>query len=141
MKINERHVTAGPVARIDPAVETEVRIVLKEAGFTLIEGDTTELADAGVTVIVGGEAVSEFAARIGNLVNCAARVEIKVTERKTGEVLFSDRETTRAVDLAENIAGKTALQKAAHKLAIRLLQHFEETLPAEKGVQEHGHEL
>jgi hypothetical protein len=133
LKIEERHITLAPVARIDPAVETEFRIVLQDAGFTVVQGDATELADAGVTVIVGGEAISEFADRIGNLINCAARVEIKVTDRKGVEVLFSDRETTRAVDLAETIASKTALEKAGRTLAIRLLRHFDDTLPVEKG--------
>ena len=44
-------------------------------------------------------------------------------------MILSDRQTARAVDLAENIAGKTALQKAAHLLGIRILNHFADTLP------------
>jgi hypothetical protein len=133
LRIEERHVSLAPVARIDPAAETELRMVLKEAGFTIIDGTATDQADGNVKYVITGEAFSEFAARIATLVNCTARVEIKVADRKTGEIAYTDRETTRAVDLAENIAGKTALQKAGHLLAIRLLRHFEKTLPKEKG--------
>lgn len=133
--IQERHVTTAPVARLDPAVEAEISSLLGECGFAVIDGDAAQQAEAGVKLIVTGDAFSEFAARIGNLVSCEARVEIKVTDRKTGEVLFSDRATTRAVDLAENVAGKTALQKAGRMVGIRLLQRLAETLPKEKGVK------
>lgn len=132
VRIEERHVTLAPAARIDPAAETEVRMVLKDAGFTVIDGTATDLADAKVKYVITGEAFSEFADRIATLVNCTARVEIKVADRKTGEIDYTDRQTTRAVDLAENIAGKTALQKAGRLLAIRILQHFDKTLPRAK---------
>lgn len=132
VRIGERHVTFAPAARIDPAAETEVRMILRDAGFTVIDGTDKEIADAGVKYVVTGEAFSEFAARIATLVNCTARVEIKVVDRKTGEVAYTDRETTRAIDLAENVAGKTALQKAGHQLAIRILQHFDQALPRPK---------
>ncbi|MCK4623761.1 MAG: hypothetical protein KAV00_00485, partial [Phycisphaerae bacterium] len=72
---------------------------------------------------------SEFALRTGDLVTCAARAEINVIDRKTGRIVLADRHTDRAVDLAENIAGKTALQKTGRKLAVRTLKHFAKTLP------------
>jgi TolB-like protein len=132
VRIAERHVTLAPAERIDPAAETEVRMILRDAGFTVVEGTDKDLAEANVRYVITGEAFSEFAARIATLVNCTARVELTVTDRKTGEVAYTDRETTRAVDLAENTAGKTALQKAARQIAIRLLRHFDKTLPASK---------
>lgn len=128
--ISERHLADRPAAGAgtDPAVETEVKKVLRDAGFKVVEGGEREQAEAGVEVIVGGEAFSELAARIGNLVSCSARVELKVTERKGGILLHADRETTRAVHLSEGIAGKNALQLAGHTLGVRLLQHFADTL-------------
>jgi hypothetical protein len=51
-------------------------------------------------------------------------------DRKTGKVFLSDRQTARAVDLAENTAGKTALQKAGHALGLRILGYFADTLPS-----------
>lgn len=134
VQIQERHLSAIPAPHIDPAAETEVSAVLKEAGFTVFEGDDKQAAEAGVNLIVSGDAFSEFAARIATLVNCVARVEVRITDRKTGEVLYSDRETARAVDLAENIAGKTAIQKASRTLAVRMLQYFAKSAPnARKG--------
>jgi hypothetical protein len=132
VQVAERYIAAGPPARIDPAVETELRQMLTQCGFTVIDGDEAQKNNAGVSVVIGGEAFSEYAARIGNLVSCVGRVEIKVTDRKTGKVHLSDRQTARAVDLAENTAGKTALQKAAHALGLRILSHFADTLPPNK---------
>ena len=130
VRITEGHVTVAPAIRIDPAAATEMSMLLRQAGFTVVDGDEKQLAEAGVAYVVEGEAFSEFGAQIANLMNCVARVEIKVVDRKTGEVLYTDRETARAVDLAENIAGKSALQKAGHVLAIKVLQHLASTLPA-----------
>jgi TolB-like protein len=130
VNIPEHHLTPVTVIHIDPAVETEVKNILISAGFTVIEGTAAELDRSGVEVCVTGEAFSEFNARIGNLISCSGRVELKATTRKDGQVLFSNRTTTRAVDLGENVAGKAALQKGGRELAIKLLQHFADTLPA-----------
>jgi len=47
-------------------------------------------------------------------------VEVKAHKR-TGEILAVDRQTSVAVDLAEQTSAKTALQNAAMELAERLL--------------------
>ncbi|HSZ55555.1 MAG TPA: CsgG/HfaB family protein [Tepidisphaeraceae bacterium] len=130
VRISEGHVAAAVAVRIDPAARTEMSMLLRQAGFTVIDGDDNQLAEAGVAYVVEGEAFSEFGAQIANLMSCVARVEIKVVDRKTGEVIYTDRQTSRAVDLAENVAGKTALQKAGHSLGIKVLEHFAATLPA-----------
>jgi len=128
--VPEQHVARQPAAGVDPAVETELRHVLAGAGFTIIDGTERELDKAGVDLAITGEAFSEFNARIAtNLISCSARVEIKVTNRDTNAMVLADRVTTRGVDLAENLAAKTALQKGGRELAIRLLQHFADTLP------------
>ncbi len=72
-------------------------------------------------VLVTGEGFSEVAGRIGNFVSVRARVEIKAVDRKTGKVLAVDRQTTIAVDLSEQVAGKAALQQAAAALSERIL--------------------
>lgn len=128
--IRERHITGG--AGIDPAVDTEIKKTLIAAGFTVIDGSERDWDKGGVAVAITGEAFSEFNARIGNLVSCSARSEIKAVERDGGKLLFADRTTTRAVDLAENTAGKSALQKGGREIAIKLLEHFVETLPPAK---------
>lgn len=130
VRVSERHISSTPPAGVDPAVATELTKLLIECGFQVINGDDTKLADSGVELIIGGEALSEFAARIGNLISCSARLELTVTERKSGRVIFTDRILTRATDLSENIAGKSALQAAGHELGLKMLEKLAGSLPA-----------
>jgi hypothetical protein len=77
-----------------------------------------------VDIVVAGEAFSEFAVRVNSIVSCTARAEINVIGREDGRIVVADRATSRAADLSENIAGKSALQKAGRVLGIRLLEHL-----------------
>ena len=140
--IPERHEShAPPPVLFDPAVETEIKRALVACGFSVVDTGENDLADwakqmragkkppwpAALTeadVVVVGEAFSEFALRTGDLVTCAGRAEVNVIDRHTGEILVADRETRRAVDLAEFMAGKTALQKAGHKLALTICRRL-----------------
>jgi hypothetical protein len=132
--VAERHVAqpGGRAAGIDPAVETELKQLLTQCGFTVIDGDGKDLAREGVEVAISGEAFSEFGARIGNLVSCLDRVEVKVTRVRDGKVLFADKDNNRAVDLAENLAAKQALQKSGRVLGLRILRHFADELAREQ---------
>ncbi|MGV3753954.1 MAG: CsgG/HfaB family protein [Verrucomicrobiota bacterium] len=114
VKIAEQHY-GGQI--IDPAAETEFGLLLRETGFTLADAQST----AKVEVELTGEAFSEFGLRKGNLYSCKARVEIKVVEKATGKILWTDRQTSVGVDIAERTAAKTALQNAAAQLAERVL--------------------
>lgn len=111
VRLPERHYGA-PVN--DPAAETEIMKLLLETGFTVAE------TEAKADVVISGEAFSAAAGRKGNLHVAKARVEIKAVAVKAGEVLAVDRETSVAVDLAEQTAGKTALQRAAEAIALRI---------------------
>lgn len=113
ISIAEQHIGT---ATIDPAAETEFMLLYKEAGGVVFEKD-----DKDSSVVVSGEAFSEFAVRRGNFVSVKARVEIKAVDKKSGEVLATDRETVIEVDLAEHIAGKKALQNASAKIAARMI--------------------
>ena len=113
VKIGERHF-GQPV--IDPAAETELSLILKQCGFTLVDDKSPQRADIEIT----GDAFSALGLRKGNLVSCKARVELKV-QKRTGEILAVDRQTSVAVDIAEQTAAKTALQTAALELAERLV--------------------
>ena len=112
VKIPERHYGAWVN---DPAAETEFMNLLKETGFTVVD------AESKADVVITGEAFSAFGGRKGNLFVCKARVEAKATILKTGETVAVDRETSVAVDVAEQTAGKTALQHAAEILVARVL--------------------
>jgi hypothetical protein len=112
VRIGERHF-GQPV--IDPAAETELGLILRECGFTLVDDKSKEKADVEIT----GDAFSAYGMRKGNLISCKARVELKA-QKRTGEILAVDRQISVAVDIAEQTAAKTALQQAAAELAERL---------------------
>jgi len=114
VKITEHHF-GGPT--IDPAAETELGLILQQCGFTL----ASDKSDTKPDIELFGEAFSEFGMRKGNLVSCKARVELKALEKVTGKILATDRQTSVAVDLSEQIAAKTALQNAAADLAERVI--------------------
>lgn len=128
LEIAEQHISTTHV--IDPPVDTELRKMLVDCGFTVIDNAEVKSDKAGVGLIIKGEAISEFAARIGNINTCTGRVEIKLVSVGDGKTLLADRETARAADLSENIAAKSSLQKSARLIGLRVLQHLADTLPA-----------
>lgn len=98
---------------IDPAAQTEFEKTLIEIGFTIApEGTSPALR-------ITGEAFSQPGARRGQLVSSRARVEVRVVD-DDGKVLAVDSQTATAVDTAEAVAGKTALERAALDLVERI---------------------
>ncbi len=114
VQIAEQHLSR---AVADPAAQTEIKFILQQLGFEVVDASSGKPSD----VVISGEAFSEMAGRRGNLVSCRARVELKITRPATGSLLLADRQTGVAVDLAENMAGKSALQNAAAKLIDRIV--------------------
>lgn len=114
VKITEQHFGQHV---IDPAAQTELSLILQQCGFTLADDNSTNRP----AIEIIGEAFSEFGMRKGNLQSCRARIEIKAREVATGKIISVDRQTSVAVDLAEHIAAKTALQNGAGELAERLI--------------------
>jgi len=113
--IVEQHL-ARPV--IDPAAQTELMILLQTLGFEVVPAD--KIAGRTDVVTLTGEAFSELGMRRGNLVSCRARIEV-ILKDTTGKFVATDRQTDVAIDIAEHVAGKTALENAALKLADRLV--------------------
>jgi hypothetical protein len=114
VKISEQHF--GQFV-IDPAAQTELSLILQQCGFTLVDNSSTNRPAIEIT----GEAFSEFGMSKGNLKSCRARTEIKARDVASGNIISEDRQTSVAVDIAEHIAAKTALQNGAGELAERLL--------------------
>lgn len=101
---------------IDPAAQTEIEKTLLELGFTIFN----PAGEASAPHLrIGGEAFSQPGARRGQLVSSRARVEVRV-ESMDGTLLAVDAETAAAVDTAEAVAGKSALQEAALTLLERI---------------------
>ncbi|MDA3798436.1 MAG: curli assembly protein CsgG [Kiritimatiellae bacterium] len=115
VSIQERHVGQ---TTIDPAAETEISLLCKETGFTVLD---SAAGTKGADIIIKGEGFSEFAMRRGNLVSVKARLEVKAIDPATDKVIAIDRQVAVEVDLTEQIAGKKALQKAADMIAQRML--------------------
>ncbi|HEY1121268.1 MAG TPA: hypothetical protein VGE67_06690, partial [Haloferula sp.] len=102
----------------DPACETEIQKLLEAVGFRVVK-DRAEAKFA-----ITGEAFSQFASRRGNLVSCRARAEIKIENVATNQLVRPDRRTVGAIDLAEEVAGKSALQKAGLELADTFIRNL-----------------
>ena len=148
--IPEQHV-GRPI--VDPAAETEVGYLLKACGATLLDTHRLNVSDWAkeflketgkevpsvlhkAEIIIVGEGFSEFAGATEKLLSVKARVEMKAVDVKTGKILAIGRTTTTAVDLAESVAAKTALQKAASRIALQLIPEavasFQKDHPVEK---------
>jgi hypothetical protein len=127
--VSEQHGSRRPA---DPAAATEIKRVLKEIGFTVIDPDGRSVSErwsananlAEAQIVVSGAGVSDFVAQLGGLVSCVARLEIQAAWRDSGKVIAAERTTRRAVDLSETIAAKTALQAAGHELAIQVAENI-----------------
>jgi hypothetical protein len=118
VKIGEQHFGQRV---IDPAAETELGSILQACGFKLVDASSTNRADVEIT----GDAFSAYGTRKGNLISCKSRVEIKA-HKQNGDLIAVDRQTSVAVDIAEQTAAKTALQNAAAEMAERLLPKLAE---------------
>ena len=115
VQIAEQHINR---AVIDPAAQTEMKLILQQLGFEVIDpNNPSKRAEVTIT----GEAFSELGARKGNLISCRSRVEINVNQVTPQKLLLADRQADVAVDIAENVAGKTALENAALKLLDRIV--------------------
>ncbi len=131
----------------DPAGETEIIKQLLERGFKVVDQDqvsrirygdqikagikgnielaTTIGLEYGAEIIIIGEAFSETAGRIvRGFTTCRARVEARAIRTDTGEILVTDGKIASALDIAEAIAGKKALKKAASELATYLIEQI-----------------
>lgn len=122
----------------DPAGETEIIRKLVESGFNVVDQKKVEeirynelvftaLKDAraaisigrdfGADVIIIGEAFSEFAGRVSNMISCRARIEARIIDINTGRILAADGREASAIDISEDIAAKKALRQAGSNLA------------------------
>ena len=139
----EEHRQARRAEVPDPAAETQIKQMLLDCGFEIVDVDANDLADwidegaqdrtapwpralDEADVLITGKGFSERAGQIGNLISAAARVEINVIRQSDGRIVLARAANTRGVDLAENAAAKRALQKAGEELGLAVLRHYAE---------------
>ncbi|WDE97621.1 CsgG/HfaB family protein [Lentisphaera profundi] len=135
--IEEQHVAQ---AVIDPAAQTELMDIMKQAGFVVKEYKSSIKSDLfedgikeikadlkDVDIIILGEGISQFALRRGELISCKARLEIKALQKNNEKVLAIKSLTSSGVDVSEAIAGKEALQNCANNLAVKFISEMMET--------------
>ena len=113
VSIPEQHLTR---AVPDPAAETEIQKILQSLGFRVV-------TDGAADYSISGEAFSERGGQRGQMIFCKARLEVKVAAASSNEA-WVDRETSSAIDLAEHVAGKSALQNAGRQVADRLVTQY-----------------
>lgn len=115
VKITEHHY--GPHI-VDPAAETELSYILQQCGFKVADANSALKPE----VEISGEAFSAFGMQKGNLICCKSRVELKVREVASGNILAVDRQTNMGVDIAEQTSAKTALENAIDAMADRIVR-------------------
>ena len=111
VQIAEQHINR---VVIDPAAQTEMKLILQQIGFEVIEpNDQAKRAEVTIT----GEAFSELGARKGNLISCRSRVEISVKQITPRSSLLADRQTDVACWTSRKISlAKPRWKNAALKL-------------------------
>jgi hypothetical protein len=137
MVIIPEHHISRPIP--DPAGETEIIKTFISAGYKVVDQQQTaqiryndQVAAAlkgnnklaskigmehGADLIVIGEAFSESAGQVlSGFITCRARIEAKVIRTDNAEILAADGKYASGLDVAEFVAGKKAIQKAAHEL-------------------------
>ncbi|HVG94014.1 MAG TPA: hypothetical protein VND21_06170 [Planctomycetota bacterium] len=121
----------------DPAAETSLLQGLARLGYPLApvqgaaerdwlaaaaDGKATFPAPASLAadVVVVGAGFSEYGGRVGELVSCRARIELRAIDAKTGAILAVHTGTGAGADLSEVFAGKKALDELGRRAALDL---------------------
>lgn len=135
VEVGEKHLSAPK--EVDPAAETALLAVLPALGYPLApaggerEREWMSKAAAGeptfpapatlkTDVVVVGEGFSEYGGRVGELVSCRARLEVRAYDSKTGKILATYAGSGAGADLSERFAGKKALEALGRRAALDL---------------------
>lgn len=97
--------------------QNELGIILQKAGFTVLD----EKSDMRPEVLITGTAVADGNARNSDMISCQARIELKATARKSGDVIEIDRQDSSSMAVGREVAARRALEEAVDKLCQRFL--------------------
>jgi TolB-like protein len=101
----------------DDVFESELGIILLKAGFTVVDENSDKKADVQII----GTSGTETGLPRGGLLTGRATVDLKIQERRTGNIIGFDSQEATATDLGGTAASKAAVIKAADELAERIL--------------------
>ncbi len=129
----------------DPAGETEIIRKFIEAGFRVVDPSvydnirnsstvTSASKDAsqarslglqyGADIVIIGEAFSERAGDLGNMISCRARVEARAVSTKDATILAAHGTHAGGADITESSSSKVSLANAGSLMADYLLGQF-----------------
>jgi TolB-like protein len=98
-------------------IEGEFGVILLQAGFTVVDANSDRKADVEIT----GVADNSTGSRQGGLFSGRSVIELKIQERRTGNILAFDRQESSATDAAKGSASRSAQVNAVDAMAERVL--------------------
>lgn len=101
----------------DTTSTSELANLLLKAGFPVVDENSDKKPDV---IITGTTGVGTGLPR-GELVTGRVLIELKVQERRTGDILCCDHQEATAIDIGVSLAGSAAGIKATDELAERIL--------------------
>jgi TolB-like protein len=99
------------------SAEGEFGIILLKAGFTVVDANSDQKPDIEIT---GVDDVGT-GPRHGNLFSARVVIELKVQERRSGDIIAFDRQESTATDVTRASADRSAQVNAVDALAERVL--------------------
>lgn len=101
----------------DWTVENEFGLILLKAGFAVVDDKSDRKPD----VEIAGSASASVGTPRGGLVPCRAVLEVKIQERRTGDIIGLDHQESVATDIGDTAAQTAAQIKTTDDLAERIL--------------------
>ena len=101
----------------DDWADDEFGAVLLKAGFTVVDGRSDRKPDVE---IFGNGSIGDGIQR-GDFVSRVSSIEVKMRDRRAGEIIGFDRQESIATGIGPNIVGKASHDKAVDALAERIL--------------------
>jgi len=101
----------------EPAIDGELGAILLKAGFKVVDGNSDHKPDIE---IVGGGDMLALNSR-GELFSCSYGIDVKIQERRTGEIIGFDHQESTATATGQVAAFTAAQTKTVDALAERIL--------------------
>ena len=110
------HYPRGPAFLSAPA-NAEMGVILQKAGFTVLDANSDRKPDVEITGVINSSAGPSP----GELFSNHAILELKVQERRTGNIITIDRQESIATDATRGGADWSAQMRAVDDIAERVL--------------------